>query len=81
MVMMRAPRGIFSPERALGIAGAVEEFVVMQDHFPNARERHEGFENFCAEKDVGLHGVPFFGIKRAALVEDGFGNADFADVV
>ncbi len=45
------------------------------------RKRNERFENLGAEKDMRLHGFPFFGIQRATLVQNGFGDADFADVV
>jgi hypothetical protein len=30
---------------------------------------------------VGFHGFPLFGIECATLVQNGFGDADFADVV
>ena len=55
--------------------------MVMQNHEANAREGSQRFEQFRAEIHVGLHSFPFFGIQRTTLVEDGFRDADFSDVV
>jgi len=41
MVMMRAPRGNAFGGEGFRIAGAVEKFVVVQNHFADASERDE----------------------------------------
>ena len=66
---------------AVGIAGAVEELVMVKDDLLDAAEDAERLEDFCAEVDVGLHRLPLIGVERAALIEDGFGDADLANVV
>ncbi len=81
MVMMRRANGDVFARESVGIAGTIEEFVVVQNHKADARELRERLEEPCGERHVGLHGVPFFGIERAVLVEDVFGDADFADIV
>src|SRR5271169_1078428 len=53
---------------SVGIPGAVEKFVVMQNHLANAGQRSKRIQNLGAEFYVGLHGFPFVRIKRAALV-------------
>src|SRR5882762_10297485 len=76
----RAERNLFAGE-GFGVAGAIEKFVMVQNHFTDAGERNERLQKFSAEGDVSLHGVPFFEVEWAALVENDFGDADFADVV
>ena len=76
----RAERDAFGGER-FRVTGAVEKFMVVQNHFADASERNERLQKFSAEGDVGLHGVPLFEIERAALVENNFRDANLADVV
>src|SRR5215472_14046456 len=47
----RAKWNGFAGERA-GVTGAVEKFVVMQDHFANVGERRERIENLRAKANV-----------------------------
>src|SRR6266481_4572839 len=76
----RAERDLFADE-TVGVARAIEEFMMVQNHLANVSERSEGLENLRAELNVRLHGFPFIRIERAALVQNIFGNADLADVV
>src|SRR5207249_3391174 len=46
-----------------GVAGAIEKFVMVQNHFADAGEWNERLEKFSAEGDVSLHGVPFFEVE------------------
>src|SRR5208282_3199920 len=66
---------------AIGIAGAIVKFVMVANHFADAVHGGEGLENFRAEFGVGFHGGPLGGVERAGFIENGFGDADFADVV
>src|SRR6185437_126134 len=65
----RAKRNALARER-VRIAGAVKEFVMMQNHLADARQRREWIENLRAKSYVGLHGLPFLGIQRPALVQN-----------
>src|SRR6266404_1294087 len=47
----RSKRNALSGQ-GLGVAGAVKEFVVVQYHFANTRERREGIENLRAKRHV-----------------------------
>ena len=76
----RAEGNTFVGKR-LGITGAIEKFVVVQDHKANARERCERLEKFSPEIYVRLHGFPFFGIQRAALIQYVLRDADLSDIV
>ncbi len=76
----RAERNIFS-RQCLRVSGSIEKFVMVQDHAADARERHQRLQQFSAEGYVGLHRVPLFQIQRAALIQDRFGDAHFADIV
>src|ERR1700676_1256337 len=76
----RAERNAFAGE-SIGITGAIEEFVMMENHLANARERNEGVQNLCSKFPVGLHGFPLFGIERTALVQNSLRDGYFADVV
>src|SRR5580658_4752907 len=66
---------------AVGIAGAIVKFVMVANHFTDSMHGGERLKNFCAELGVGFHGDPFGGVEWAGLIQNGFGNADFADVV
>src|SRR5271157_2555185 len=71
---------VFAGE-GVGITGTIEKFVVVQDHEADARELRERLQERRGEIHVGLHDVPFIRIERAVLVEDVFGDTDFANIV
>ena len=54
---------------------------MVANHFADAVHGGERLEDFRAQLGVGLHGGPFGGVERAGLIQNGFGDADFADVV
>ena len=66
---------------AVGIAGAIEIFVVMADDPADARDGAQRLQNFRAEGYVLFHRLPLFGIQRAVLIQNIFRDADLADVV
>src|SRR5271168_1334731 len=57
-------RNAFARE-SIGIAGAIEKFVVMENHLSNVCQWSERIQNLGAEFYVRLHGLPFVGIERA----------------
>src|SRR5205085_1246277 len=74
-------QGNVLPGQCVRIARAVEEFVVVKNHFADTRERRQRVEDLGAKLHVCLHGLPLFGIERAVLAQDAFRNTDLADVV
>src|SRR5229473_1649447 len=60
-----SPQWNFLARHRVWIARAVEEFVVVQHHFADARERPKGIEDFRAKRHVRFHGLPLFRIERA----------------
>src|SRR3974377_1722896 len=67
--------------QSIGITGTVKEFVMVQDHMPDASHRYERFKQLPAVRHMGFHRLPLFRVQRPALVQNAFRDADFSDVV
>ena len=66
---------------AIGIAAAVQSFVMVANDRENVAKRFEGRADLFAGDGMFAHDASFFGIERAWLEKDAFWNGNFADVV
>ena len=55
--------------------------MVVLDHLLHTAEAADRLEDAGAVLDVRLHRLPFVGVERPALIQDGFRDAHLADVV
>ncbi len=73
-------RDVFGGE-IVGIAAAIETFVVVEDAGDDVLELLDVAQDLSANGGMFFDGVEFGIGEAAGLGEDGFGDADFADIV
>ncbi len=76
----RAERDVFTGD-AVGVAVAIPALVVIPDDGELAVAGPDGAENLFADQTVTLDFFELFHGEGAVFAEDGFADADFADVV